>query len=143
MYSSTQLWRLPPLLKPLLCSSLRYAGCAIGEHFRDNGKHALIIYDDLSKQTVAYRQMSRLLRRPPGREVLPWHEFCLHSRLLQRAAKMNEKHGSGSLTACLSLRLKQETYLHASLLTSFPSLTDTTSWKLSSSARDLLLKSFA
>ena len=76
-----------------------YAGCAIGEYFRDNGKHALIIYDDLSKQAVAYRQMSLLLRRPPGREAYPGDVFYLHSRLLERAAKMNEKHGGGSLTA--------------------------------------------
>ena len=76
-----------------------YSGCAIGEYFRDNGKHALIIYDDLSKQAVAYRQMSLLLRRPPGREAFPGDVFYLHSRLLERAAKMNEKHGAGSLTA--------------------------------------------
>jgi F-type H+-transporting ATPase subunit alpha len=75
-----------------------YAGCAIGEYFRDNGKHALIIYDDLSKQAVAYRQMSLLLRRPPGREAYPGDVFYLHSRLLERAAKMNQKHGAGSLT---------------------------------------------
>merc|ERR1712228_1107135 len=76
-----------------------YAGCAIGEYFRDNGKHALIIYDDLSKQAVAYRQMSLLLRRPPGREAYPGDVFYLHSRLLERAAKMNEANGGGSLTA--------------------------------------------
>lgn len=76
-----------------------FTGCAIGEWFRDNGKHALIIYDDLSKQAVAYRQMSLLLRRPPGREAYPGDVFYLHSRLLERAAKMNEKHGGGSLTA--------------------------------------------
>jgi F-type H+-transporting ATPase subunit alpha len=76
-----------------------YSGCAIGEFFRDNGKHALIIYDDLSKQAVAYRQMSLLLRRPPGREAYPGDVFYLHSRLLERAAKMNEHHGAGSLTA--------------------------------------------
>lgn len=76
-----------------------FTGCAIGEWFRDNGKHALIIYDDLSKQAVAYRQMSLLLRRPPGREAYPGDVFYLHSRLLERAAKMSEKHGSGSLTA--------------------------------------------
>lgn len=76
-----------------------YSGCAIGEFFRDNGKHALIIYDDLSKQAVAYRQMSLLLRRPPGREAYPGDVFYLHSRLLERAAKMNMKHGGGSLTA--------------------------------------------
>merc|ERR550539_189096 len=76
-----------------------YSGCAMGEYFRDNGKHALIIYDDLSKQAVSYRQMSLLLRRPPGREAYPGDVFYLHSRLLERAAKMNEKHGGGSLTA--------------------------------------------
>jgi F-type H+-transporting ATPase subunit alpha len=76
-----------------------YAGCAMGEFFRDNGMHALIIYDDLSKQAVAYRQMSLLLRRPPGREAYPGDVFYLHSRLLERAAKMNEEHGAGSLTA--------------------------------------------
>src|SRR6202795_352699 len=76
-----------------------YAGCAMGEFFRDNGMHALIVYDDLSKQAVAYRQMSLLLRRPPGREAYPGDVFYLHSRLLERAAKMNEQHGSGSLTA--------------------------------------------
>ena len=76
-----------------------YSGCAIGEYFRDNGKHALIIYDDLTKQAVAYRQMSLLLRRPPGREAFPGDVFYLHSRLLERAAKLNENHGSGSLTA--------------------------------------------
>jgi F-type H+-transporting ATPase subunit alpha len=76
-----------------------YSGCAFGEYFRDNGMHALIIYDDLSKQAVAYRQMSLLLRRPPGREAYPGDVFYLHSRLLERAAKMNEHHGGGSLTA--------------------------------------------
>merc|ERR1712056_155798 len=77
-----------------------YSGCSMGEHFRDTGKHALIIYDDLSKQAVAYRQMSLLLRRPPGREAYPGDVFYLHSRLLERAAKMSdETHGGGSLTA--------------------------------------------
>ena len=76
-----------------------YSGCAIGEYFRDNGKHCLIIYDDLSKQAVAYRQMSLLLRRPPGREAYPGDVFYLHSRLLERAAKMSNLHGGGSLTA--------------------------------------------
>lgn len=76
-----------------------YSGCAMGEFFRDNGKHALIIFDDLSKQAVAYRQMSLLLRRPPGREAYPGDVFYLHSRLLERAAKMNESNGGGSLTA--------------------------------------------
>ncbi|MDP6621684.1 MAG: F0F1 ATP synthase subunit alpha [Alphaproteobacteria bacterium] len=76
-----------------------YTGCTIGEYFRDNGMHALIIYDDLSKQATAYRQMSLLLRRPPGREAFPGDVFYLHSRLLERAAKLNEDFGSGSLTA--------------------------------------------
>ena len=76
-----------------------YTGCAMGEYFRDNGMHALIIYDDLSKQAVAYRQMSLLLRRPPGREAYPGDVFYLHSRLLERAAKLNEDKGGGSLTA--------------------------------------------
>ncbi|MCH7930045.1 MAG: F0F1 ATP synthase subunit alpha [Proteobacteria bacterium] len=76
-----------------------YAGCAMGEYFRDSGRHALIIYDDLSKQAVAYRQMSLLLRRPPGREAFPGDVFYLHSRLLERAAKMNDDNGGGSLTA--------------------------------------------
>lgn len=76
-----------------------YAGCAMGEFFRDNGMHALIIYDDLSKQAVAYRQMSLLLRRPPGREAYPGDVFYLHSRLLERAAKMSDEKGGGSLTA--------------------------------------------
>eukprot|EP00961_Rhodomonas_salina_P303062 3941083-Rhodomonas_salina.1 len=76
-----------------------YTGCTIGEFFRDNGSHALVIYDDLSKQAVAYRQMSLLLRRPPGREAFPGDVFYLHSRLLERAAKLNADFGSGSLTA--------------------------------------------
>src|SRR5574341_176716 len=76
-----------------------YAGCAIGEYFRDNAKHALIVYDDLSKHAVAYRQLSLLLRRPPGREAYPGDVFYLHSRLLERAAKMSNERGGGSLTA--------------------------------------------
>ncbi len=76
-----------------------FAGCTMGEYFRDNGMHAVIIYDDLSKQAVAYRQMSLLLRRPPGREAYPGDVFYLHSRLLERAAKMNDDNGGGSLTA--------------------------------------------
>ena len=76
-----------------------YTGCAMGEFFRDNGMHAVIFYDDLSKQAVAYRQMSLLLRRPPGREAYPGDVFYLHSRLLERAAKMNDANGGGSLTA--------------------------------------------
>jgi F-type H+-transporting ATPase subunit alpha len=76
-----------------------YAGCAIGEYYRDSGRHALIIYDDLSKQAVAYRQVSLLLRRPPGREAFPGDIFYNHSRLLERAAKLNDELGAGSLTA--------------------------------------------
>ncbi|MBA3676885.1 MAG: F0F1 ATP synthase subunit alpha [Sphingosinicella sp.] len=76
-----------------------YTGCTMGEYFRDNGMHAVIVYDDLSKQAVAYRQMSLLLRRPPGREAYPGDVFYLHSRLLERAAKMNDANGNGSLTA--------------------------------------------
>lgn len=76
-----------------------YTGCTLGEEFRDNGQHALVIYDDLSKHAAAYRQLSLLLRRPPGREAFPGDIFYTHSRLLERAAKMNEQHGGGSLTA--------------------------------------------
>jgi F-type H+/Na+-transporting ATPase subunit alpha len=76
-----------------------FSGCTMGEYFRDNGMHAVIIYDDLSKQAVAYRQMSLLLRRPPGREAYPGDVFYLHSRLLERAAKMNDANKAGSLTA--------------------------------------------
>ena len=76
-----------------------YSGVAMGEYFRDNGMHAVIIFDDLSKQAVAYRQMSLLLRRPPGREAYPGDVFYLHSRLLERAAKMSDAMGGGSLTA--------------------------------------------
>src|SRR6202035_453320 len=76
-----------------------YTGVTMGEYFRDNGKHALIVYDDLSKHAVAYRQLSLLLRRPPGREAYPGDVFYLHSRLLERAAKMSDSDGAGSLTA--------------------------------------------
>ncbi|MCJ7611460.1 MAG: F0F1 ATP synthase subunit alpha, partial [Candidatus Aminicenantes bacterium] len=76
-----------------------YSGCAMGEYFRDNGRHALIIYDDLSKHAAAYREISLLLRRPPGREAYPGDVFYLHSRLLERAAKLNDALGGGSLTA--------------------------------------------
>ncbi len=85
-------------LAPLQYISV-YSGCTMGEYFRDNGKHALVIYDDLSKQAVAYRQMSLLLRRPPGREAYPGDVFYVHSRLLERAAKMSDELGGGSLTA--------------------------------------------
>ena len=92
---------LQRLLLPQLHSEPHrpYSGCTMGEYFRDNGMHALIIYDDLSKQAVAYRQMSLLLRRPPGREAYPGDVFYLHSRLLERAAKLSDANGGGSLTA--------------------------------------------
>ncbi len=87
-----------------------YAGCAIGEFFRDQGKHALIIYDDLTKHAIAYRQISLLLRRPPGREAYPGDTFYLHSRLLERAAKLNEKKGGGSLTAIPIITIQDGNY---------------------------------
>ena len=100
-----------------------FTGCTIGEWFRDNGMHALIIYDDLSKQAVAYRQMSLLLRRPPGREAYPGDVFYLHSRLLERAAKLNEDHGSGSLTA-LPIIETQANDVSAYIPTNVISITD-------------------
>ena len=100
-----------------------FSGCAMGEWFRDNGMHALIIYDDLSKQAVAYRQMSLLLRRPPGREAYPGDVFYLHSRLLERAAKLNEDNGSGSLTA-LPIIETQANDVSAYIPTNVISITD-------------------
>jgi len=100
-----------------------FAGCAMGEWFRDNGMHALIIYDDLSKQAVAYRQMSLLLRRPPGREAYPGDVFYLHSRLLERAAKLNKDNGSGSLTA-LPIIETQANDVSAYIPTNVISITD-------------------
>jgi F-type H+-transporting ATPase subunit alpha len=100
-----------------------FSGCAMGEYFRDNGMHAVIIYDDLSKQAVAYRQMSLLLRRPPGREAYPGDVFYLHSRLLERAAKMNEDHGAGSLTA-LPIIETQANDVSAYIPTNVISITD-------------------
>jgi F-type H+-transporting ATPase subunit alpha len=100
-----------------------YAGCAMGEWFRDNGMHAVIVYDDLSKQATAYRQMSLLLRRPPGREAFPGDVFYLHSRLLERAAKMNEENGSGSLTA-LPIVETQANDVSAYIPTNVISITD-------------------
>ncbi|KAL7667944.1 hypothetical protein ACOME3_008667 [Neoechinorhynchus agilis] len=100
-----------------------YTGCAMGEYFRDNGQHALIIYDDLSKQAVAYRQMSLLLRRPPGREAYPGDVFYLHSRLLERAAKLNDNFGGGSLTA-LPVIETQAGDLSAYIPTNVISITD-------------------
>ncbi|MBI29221.1 MAG: ATP synthase subunit alpha [Alphaproteobacteria bacterium MarineAlpha5_Bin11] len=100
-----------------------YTGCTMGEYFRDNGMHALIVYDDLSKQAVAYRQMSLLLRRPPGREAYPGDVFYIHSRLLERAAKMSEEHGGGSLTA-LPVIETQAGDLSAYIPTNVISITD-------------------
>ena len=100
-----------------------YTGCTMGEFFRDNGMHALIIYDDLSKQAVAYRQMSLLLRRPPGREAYPGDVFYIHSRLLERAAKMSDEHGGGSLTA-LPVIETQAGDLSAYIPTNVISITD-------------------
>jgi len=100
-----------------------YAGCAMGEYFRDNGMHAVIVYDDLSKQATAYRQMSLLLRRPPGREAFPGDVFYLHSRLLERAAKMNADNGSGSLTA-LPIVETQANDVSAYIPTNVISITD-------------------
>ena len=100
-----------------------YAGCSMGEYFRDNGMHALIVYDDLSKQATAYRQMSLLLRRPPGREAYPGDVFYLHSRLLERAAKMNKEHGGGSLTA-LPIVETQANDVSAYIPTNVISITD-------------------
>ncbi len=100
-----------------------FAGCAMGEFFRDNAMHALIIYDDLSKQAVAYRQMSLLLRRPPGREAYPGDVFYLHSRLLERAAKLNDDNGNGSLTA-LPIIETQANDVSAYIPTNVISITD-------------------
>jgi len=100
-----------------------YAGCAIGEFFRDNGRHAVCIYDDLSKHAASYREISLLLRRPPGREAYPGDVFYLHSRLLERAAKLNEKNGSGSLTA-LPIIETQAGDLSAYIPTNVISITD-------------------
>ncbi|MEO1657401.1 MAG: F0F1 ATP synthase subunit alpha [Pseudomonadota bacterium] len=100
-----------------------FAGCAMGEYFRDNGMHAVIVYDDLTKQAVSYRQMSLLLRRPPGREAFPGDVFYLHSRLLERAAKLNEDHGSGSLTA-LPIIETQANDVSAYIPTNVISITD-------------------
>jgi len=100
-----------------------YTGCTMGEFFRDNGRHAVIVYDDLSKQAVAYRQMSLLLRRPPGREAYPGDVFYLHSRLLERAAKLSEQNGSGSLTA-LPIIETQANDVSAYIPTNVISITD-------------------
>ncbi|MDO8837765.1 MAG: F0F1 ATP synthase subunit alpha [Parvibaculum sp.] len=100
-----------------------FAGCTMGEYFRDNGMHGLVVYDDLSKQAVAYRQMSLLLRRPPGREAYPGDVFYLHSRLLERAAKLNDENGNGSLTA-LPIIETQANDVSAYIPTNVISITD-------------------
>ena len=111
-----------------------YAGCAIGEYFRDNGKHALCIYDDLSKHAAAYREISLLLRRPPGREAYPGDVFYLHSRLLERAAKLNDKKGGGQPhRAARSSRPRPATSRPTSRPTSSPSPTARSSWRPTSS----------
>ena len=113
-----------PLPKPLRCSSSRLTrGCTMGEYFRDSGKHALLVYDDLSKHAQAYRQLSLLLRRPPGREAYPGDVFYLHSRLLERAAKMSDEMGGGSLTA-LPIIETQEGDVSAYIPTNVISITD-------------------
>merc|ERR1719222_51255 len=112
-----------------------YSGVAMGEYFRDNGMHAVIIFDDLSKQAVAYRQMSLLLRRPPGREAYPGDVFYLHSRLLERAAKMSDAMGGAPSLPYPSLRPRLVTCPPTSPPMSFPSLTDRSSWRLSCSTR--------
>merc|ERR1712134_191792 len=100
-----------------------YSGCAMGEYFRDNGMHAVIIYDDLTKQAMAYRQMSLLLRRPPGREAYPGDVFYLHSRLLERAAKLSDALGGGSMTA-LPIIETQASDVSAYIPTNVISITD-------------------
>src|SRR5574340_1595595 len=100
-----------------------YSGCTMGEFFRDNGRHAVIFYDDLSKQAVSYRQMSLLLRRPPGREAYPGDVFYLHSRLLERASKLSEDLGGGSLTA-LPIIETQQGDVSAYIPTNVISITD-------------------
>jgi F-type H+-transporting ATPase subunit alpha len=100
-----------------------YSGCTMGEYFRDNAQHALIVYDDLTKQSQAYRQLSLLLRRPPGREAFPGDVFYVHSRLLERAAKLSDEHGAGSLTA-LPVIETQEGDVSAYIPTNVISITD-------------------
>jgi len=100
-----------------------YSGCTVGEYFRDSGFHSLVIYDDLSKQALAYRQMALLIRRPPGREAYPGDVFYLHARLLERAAKLSEELGGGSLTA-LPVIETQKGDLTAFIATNVISITD-------------------
>ncbi len=112
-----------------------YAGCAMGEYFMDKGEDALIVYDDLSKHAVAYRQISLILRRPSGREAYPGDVFYLHSRLLERAARINKEHGGGSLRPSPSLKRRPGTFPPTSPQTSFPSRTARYSWKRTCSTR--------
>ena len=114
-----------------------YSGCAMGEYFMHQGKHVLIIYDDLSKHAVAYRALSLLIRRPPGREAYPGDVFYLHSRLLERAAKLSNELGGGSLTALPSSRPRRVTFRPTSPPTSSPSPMVRSSWKRSCSTRAL------
>ena len=106
-----------------------YAGCAIGEEWMENGKDVLVVYDDLSKHATAYRTLSLLLRRPPGREAYPGDVFYLHSRLLERAAKLSDALGGGSLTALPIIGHRQVMYLHISRQMLFPSQTDRSIWR--------------
>lgn len=106
-----------------------YSGASMGEYFRDNGKHALIIYDDLSKQAQAYRQMSLLLRRPPGREAYPGDVFYLHSRLLERASKLSDDLGAGSLTALPIIETQEGTFRLIFQQMSFPLQMARSSWR--------------
>ncbi len=116
------------------CSILHlYSGCAMGEYFMNKGKDVLIIYDDLSKHAVAYRALSLLIRRPPGREAYPGDVFYLHSRLLERAAKLSMNMAAVPLQHCRSSKHRQVTYLRIFLPTLFPLPTDRSSWRQSCS----------
>ena len=116
-----------------------YSGCAIGEEWMENGEDVLVVYDDLTKHAAAYRTLSLLLKRPPGREAYPGDVFYLHSRLLERAARMSDEYGGGSLTA-LPIIETQEMFLHIFLPTLFPLLTDRSIWKQKCSIPDSALQ---
>ena len=118
-----------------------YAGCAMAEEFMDQGKDVLIVYDDLTKHAWAYRQMSLLLRRPAGREAYPGDVFYLHSRLLERSARLDEEHGGGSITALPIMRPRRVTCRHTYLPTSFPSLTGRFTWSPSCLTPEFALQS--